>query len=526
MIALVNTPMPTPGSDSLIVGSDIFVRASDKVRLERLLAAITQDRSSVVLVSDSEAMLDHYGRLLADRLRQLPDLLVEVYFPNSTEAVLTRFNRILADMRVADAIAPPVPTTPQRLLVVYDGKATGLKEVQLLSRLLRDFPGANTQVVLLLHQNEADTPAKIEALGKRALRWDVPRPNPDEAKALLEQAEPLGMTPEVQSLLDTIGVQGFEAALALRASLRALAKADQDVPEWTDPGQPRGRAEPRSNRPLAAASLAAANSGGLAAAPMSAGPRPTSGDSPTEPPAKKRPPSLLIVGVVALAASALIAGLQRMPPDFMDQAKERLGLVERGPSPAKEFAEAAAKEAQEAEAAKSDAPADVQKPEAAVASPAPVETAKAEPEKPSTPKPKIDKNAPRPNEKPLGPVPERLDSLELRGQPNASSASPASAPSGGLVEMKVPPAGFYVQHASRETRAEIEAFYKANPSLGRARMLKLKRIGAAGDNFVLLSGPFKSLDEAKAFMAQPQLPKDMWVRPASQLKKMLPEGSP
>jgi hypothetical protein len=41
----------------------------------------------------------------------------------------------------------------------------------------------------------------------------------------------------------------------------------------------------------------------------------------------------------------------------------------------------------------------------------------------------------------------------------------------------------------------------------------------------LLSGPFKTLDEAKAYMATPGLPPDMWVRPASAIRKMLPDAS-
>ena len=77
-----------------------------------------------------------------------------------------------------------------------------------------------------------------------------------------------------------------------------------------------------------------------------------------------------------------------------------------------------------------------------------------------------------------------------------------------------------------ETRAEALDYWKSHPGLAKARLLKLKRIGAQGDNFVLLSGPFKTLEEARAFTQRAGVPKDNWIRQASALKKLLPETAP
>jgi hypothetical protein len=38
---------------------------------------------------------------------------------------------------------------------------------------------------------------------------------------------------------------------------------------------------------------------------------------------------------------------------------------------------------------------------------------------------------------------------------------------------------------------------------------------------VLLSGPFASLDQARAFLARKGIPSDSWVRPASALRPLL-----
>ena len=71
-----------------------FFRPFDKARLDRLVDAINHEMLSAALISDSEGLLDHYGRILVKKLREIRNLEVEVYYPNSTEALLNRFNKI------------------------------------------------------------------------------------------------------------------------------------------------------------------------------------------------------------------------------------------------------------------------------------------------------------------------------------------------------------------------------------------------------------------------------------------------
>jgi hypothetical protein len=491
-------------------GQEIFLRAQDRARLDRLMQGVTEEKLCAVLMSDSDEVLDHYGRILSRALRAQPGLQVEVFFPDSTEAVLVRFNRLLADMRVADAIAPAPSDDPGRVLVVYDGRATGLKEVQLLGRLFKDFPGANTRMVLLLHSASADAEAKAEALGKRTIRWDALRPSAEEARVLLSEARDAGAGPAAQAVLDRVGVQGMEAAMALKAGLRALSKADEALAEpaasRVAPADDRLALE-RAQQFAASMAKAKAEQSSMASAP------------PAAPPKKARKFSpILLVGLFALSASAAITLIQQLPPGFLQTAQEGLqslvGMEPEGP-------------ATTADPVPADAPVEV-------------------------------------GAKTLGPMPERLTDLEiqqdpsLRAQqaeltvtqgtepapkaealkaevpkleppksepPKAGAPIPTPAKPVALTTMTKVAPGWYVQHLSRESRVAVEQFHKAQPKLAKSRLLRLKRIGAEGDNWVLLSGPFKTLDEAKAYMATPGLPPDMWVRPASAIRKMLPDAS-
>ncbi|MEY3670192.1 MAG: hypothetical protein RL258_1588, partial [Pseudomonadota bacterium] len=205
--------------------ANIFIRPADQARLDRLVRAVSEEASSVALVSESDAVLDHYGRMLAEELRSAAKVAVEIYSPDSTDALMDRFNRILASMSVSEALKAQGSTAPARLLLVYDGRATGVREMQLLARLLKDFPGANTRVALLLHAH-AEAGKKIDAFGKRMVRWDVQRPSPEEAQALLAAATAQGQGQEAQALLAYIGDQD-EASRTMQETLRVLARADE-----------------------------------------------------------------------------------------------------------------------------------------------------------------------------------------------------------------------------------------------------------------------------------------------------------
>jgi len=497
---------------------ELVLREDDLARLDRLVQGLLQERLSAVVVADDEGLLDHYGRLFSARLREQTAVKIEVYFPNSTEAVLARFNRILADLKVSDAISPTGSSAEHRVLVVYDGQATDLREVQLLGRLLRDFPGANTRLLMLLNRNGLETEQKVEALGKRVLRWDLHRPTPDEARQLLERARTDGKAPEAQALLDSVGVQGLEEAMALRAGLSALAKADAALGPLGTPAQAaasfaaslqraaeQNRAPTPPPAPVAQAATTPSPGAGLPPA------TPVAESSVSRPPAKKRSrfSPLLLAGLVALSASAALTAWQHLG-DRLTQAllpadtaalepgaaaskagatpPNTAGLKTLGPLPEQVSNE-------ELLEARRNAPLPAE-PEPA---PAPV---KAEPPKPEPPKPEPPKPEP--------PKPEPAKPEPVKGDP---------------ADMRTVAPGFYVQHASRETRAEALDYFKSNPGLAKARLLKLKRIGAQGDNFVLLSGPFKTLDEARAFTQRPGIPKDTWIRPASALKKLLPEAT-
>ncbi len=558
---------------------DLFVRPDDKVRLDRMVRAVSDEQLSIAFISHSDALLDHYGRLFAEQLRRTSRLAVEIYSPDSTDALIDRINRILASMSVSEALKTEGSMAPSRLLLVYDGRATGVREVQLLARLLKDFPGANTRVALLLHAH-ADAPKKVEAFGKRMVHWELSLPSTAEKQALLERAASQGSLPEAQAFLALLGEES-NASQALQETLSVLARADEAL--GLLPGSTQSELAKRTAKTSTIAAVddvsETANEGLSFSATMA--PLRKAGSSSKEEPqlsgalddephpalaadarqpaaAKKKFPAILVVGILALGASALLTLIQRLPEMGGESPVVAPAVVLQPPAAVNPPATTALPETpssaspEGAPTPSSNAPAQPAAPPSAV--PEQPAVADARPEAPAA------SNAPSPAAPVApatpagqrqfivkGPLPERQETdPAVRLAPNtvnsaASTPSPppptarvaptpaapaAAAPSRGVARPEILTdltAGFYVQHIASPSRGNVEVFWRSRPVLRQARLLELRRApGSQSPNFVLVSGPFESMEQAQRFMAQPGLPRDMWLREASKIRPLLP----
>jgi hypothetical protein len=126
-----------------------FFRAADRLRLEGYINALIHEGMSLSILSTHDAILDHYLNLLLARLRQAaPELALEVYFPASSEALLARFNEALSDCSIQEAMSGQVVSSAPKIWIVHDASSLPDHEIQLLARLVQNFPGANIRVIL------------------------------------------------------------------------------------------------------------------------------------------------------------------------------------------------------------------------------------------------------------------------------------------------------------------------------------------------------------------------------------------
>jgi hypothetical protein len=192
--------------DAIFAPLPPFFRAADRSRLEGYINALISERMSLSILSTHEAILDHYLNLLLARLRQAaPELALEVYFPASSEALLARFNEALSNSSIQEAMAGKVVTASPKIWIVHDASSLPDHEIQLLARLVQNFPGANIRVILLMTV-ASKKQNLLNSFGRRILCWDVEPPTPEQAELMMQQATIDGKESAVRSLLKKIHV--------------------------------------------------------------------------------------------------------------------------------------------------------------------------------------------------------------------------------------------------------------------------------------------------------------------------------
>lgn len=308
----------------------LYFRSADRLRAAGCANALGREGLSVVMQCEREALLDHYCDMVLGELRSgHDDVRVEAYFPESTESLMARFNEILARHSVQDALKAGRIDAPLRVWVVHDAGRVAGAEIQLLARLIHNFPGANVRALLLVPQTAAESASSsaLAAFGRRLLRWDIELPSPAQVDAALEAAR----------------YDGREAAVRQLLRLSSLLPgAAQPQPAATWPSAPQGHDPDPAAEPLPAARTTAAlhhtllaRVKGWRALPGArpAAQRPHAAGSPSSRQAAARIPEkaqgAIVVAGALLAFSTL--AMYWLQPDAFGRSSK---AAARGPTPA------------------------------------------------------------------------------------------------------------------------------------------------------------------------------------------------
>ncbi len=197
--------MKTTTPPELAERHDFVFRAADRMRIDGCANAIAREGLSLALHSEHEALLDHSLDMVLSQLRrQAPEHRIEVYFPTHTDALLDRFNEVLAAQSVRQAVQSQ-PSGQALIWVVHDAHRLPNSEIQLLARLIQNFPGANIRAILLMTGQPPQASA-LSAFGRKILRWDIETPSLAQAQAALEQAQNEGRSMPVRQLLKRMDI--------------------------------------------------------------------------------------------------------------------------------------------------------------------------------------------------------------------------------------------------------------------------------------------------------------------------------
>ena len=189
---------------------DLFYRPRDKTEFFDALDILTNDRRGVAVLANNEVMLNHYCRLMISRLREKQFFNLEVLLPSTTNSLLKRFNKIIEKVSLDEALRPAKDDSPVTLMVVNDPHLIEQPQWALLSQLILDFPGANVQLVVFINaQAWPKNDHAINLFGHKLHRWTLNDLAIKDVNLLFSMAGANGYTEEVETLLEGLNQDLF-----------------------------------------------------------------------------------------------------------------------------------------------------------------------------------------------------------------------------------------------------------------------------------------------------------------------------
>jgi hypothetical protein len=206
-------------------------------QLPAIRRALLNEQRHIVVSSGSSTVLDEAGIALVRDLLKIPGVKVLSQQPASTDVILQRFNKLLADIPVDNALERDAGRAEAiHVFVVHDGPSIQNSDYTLMARLVSDLPGAHLRLVVIV-DTAVSVQERVQAVGRKGLHWAVgpskrstqhwltgettvpdAAPNKPFAQAALAASENLiGLTPSTPTRAAPKGLWVGLAAAALLA---------------------------------------------------------------------------------------------------------------------------------------------------------------------------------------------------------------------------------------------------------------------------------------------------------------------
>ncbi len=513
--------------------TDIYQSPGDRLRFEILLKSLTEGSINLAVLSDHDMVLDYYGSLFEERLRAKGETHIEWCSSTNSEKLVQKFNEILSEITLDQALEKDKKHAPRRFLLFRDSILMQDFELQLLARLVNGFPAGNISVILLIN-SVGNYQSKTDAFGKNLLKWQV-ETEAGEAKQKLTDwvaNEPDAVAQPIEPTFDVTPPTLSDEVEPVSKLLNLPTKTAWRVPGFGKKEEPKVEPEPLPAfvPPVVVAPVAI---------PASVMP-PQVADTTREPslqPAAlaaeadadlfKRVPRKSRAGWVLLVLFVSMAAFGFMYKDLILQEAEALKKYVLRGTPAVPAPEEVASAAAAASAASADAllaaelAASVAAEAARVASqaedvaaaasaaasavvsapvasePVAIASAEAQPNKKTDKEIKAEKAQAK-----------KEQSADTKAEPSSDEAWVEQLPANAWV----------VQLAAMDTQEDMRSFQRSNAAYAKTRILRARQKDSGKRYFILVAGPFESKAQADAFMQNNPLLSKGWLRSSKSMK--------
>ncbi len=511
--------------------TDIYQSPGDRLRFEILLKSLTEGSINLAVMSDHDMVLDYYGSLFEERLRSKGESHIEWCSSTNSERLVQKFNEILSEITLDQALEKDKKHAPRRFLLFRDSILMQDFELQLLARLVNGFPAGNISVILLIN-SAGNYQSKVDAFGKNLVKWEV-ETEAGEAKQKLTDWVATTPDPEPAQIEPTFNAEPptlSEEVVPVSKLLNIPAKTAWRVPGFGKKDEPKLEPEalPAFVAPLPPSPEFTAAPVPVAApvVEMSREPSLQAAALPAEDsavfkrqPRKSRAGWVLLVLLISTSVFGfmykevvlqevealkkyLLRGTPAVPAP--EEAASAAAAASAASAQALVAAELAASVAEEAARVASEAQEVASAASAAAlvtasaASDAALVTPAQEPVKKKTAK-ELKADKAQANQEPKA---------EAKAEPNSDEA---------WVE-QLPTNAYVVQLAAMDTQEDMRSFQRSNAVYAKARILRARQKDSNKRYYILVAGPFESKSQADAFMQSNPLLAKGWLRSSKSMK--------
>jgi len=509
--------------------TDIYQSPGDRLRFEILLKSLTEGSINLAVLSDHDQVLDYYGHLFEEGLHSKGESHIEWCSSTNSERLVQKFNEILSEISVDQALEKDKKHAPRRFLVFRDSILMQDFELQLLARLVNGFPAGNISIILLIN-SAGNYKSKLEAFGKNILQWEVeteagaPKNKLTDWVAHTPEPEPTLVEPTFSADLPTLK----DEAIPVSKLLNLPTKTAWRVPGFGKKQEPTREAEPlpafvpippipSSPPPQAPTAAYAPAAPGVDVLrepsfsppdPTMASPAASGAEVFKRPPPKSRAGWVLLVLLLSLTVSGWL---------YKDWVQQEIELLKKyllrgtpavaAPDEAASAAAAAASAASAQALAAAELAASVAADAASVASAADaaVTTASA---------------ASAASAASVAAVPAETVAPVPVVVPDKKSADKSADDGDSDLAWvnQLPATGYVVQLAAMDTQEEMRSFQRSNAAYAKARILRTRNKDSGKRFYILVAGPFETKSQADQLMQSSPLLAKGWLRSTKSLK--------
>lgn len=491
--------------------TDIYQSPGDRLRFEILLKSLTEGSINLAVLSDHDQALDYYGSLFEERLRSKGENHIEWCSSTNSEHLVQKFNEILSEITLDQALEKDKKHAPRRFLFFRDSILMQDFEIQLLARLVNGFPAGNISIILLMN-SAGNYQSKLDAFGKNILQWEVETEAGEPKKKLTDW---VATTPDPDPVPPTLS----EEVAPVAKLLNLPTKTAWRVPGFGKKQEPHFEAEPLPAfvptpmpAPLPATPTVApveVPRSDVLREPTFSLPDPAmAAAGPDSSDVFKRPQRKSRAGWVLLVLLMSISAFGFLYKDWVLQEAELLKKYLLRGTPAAAAPEEAASAAAAAVAAASAASAEAMAAAELAASVAAPVASQAE--------------AMASNAAPAPSVPAVASVASVAAVPAVASepvaAKPDNTDSDQAWVNQLPENGFVVQLAAMDTLEDMRSFQRSNPAYAKARIMRTRQKDSGKRFYILVAGPFENKSQADTYMQSSPLLAKGWLRSAKSMK--------